>query len=94
MLGGWDCNSSVASLHQISNFVQTSKMADFAAYDAQFYGKRGAAAEDESKKAGGGGGGGGGAAAAHQAAGAGGLRADLQGIGDVLSKELAKGRKK
>jgi hypothetical protein len=37
ILGGWEYNSTVLALHQLSNHLQTNKMADFASYDAEFY---------------------------------------------------------
>ena len=45
VLSNWDFKSTVASLHQLSNFTNSKTMASFAAYDAQFQGnteKRGA----------------------------------------------------
>jgi len=37
ILHGWDHNSQVKSLHQLSNHIQSDKLADFASYDATYY---------------------------------------------------------
>ena len=37
VLAGWDHNSTVLSVHQLSNHIQSNKLADFASYDATYY---------------------------------------------------------
>ena len=37
ILHGWDHNSQVKSLHQLSNHIQSDKLADFARYYATYY---------------------------------------------------------
>ena len=37
ILKDWEYNSTVLALHQLSNHIQSEKLADFASYDAEFY---------------------------------------------------------
>ena len=74
ILGGWEYNSTVLALHQLSNHLQTNKMADFASYDAEFYkpqglGGRGSGGDNDNTPK---------------------LRDDLKNMGSIISKELKK----
>ena len=90
VLAKWDFRSTVASLHQLSNFTNSKTMASFAAYDAQFQGgnkqsKKQQQQQKKKKKTGTKGGVAGGEGGA--------LRADLSGIGRILEDDITRQEK-
>ncbi len=74
VLANWDYRSTVASLHQISNFTNSKTMASFAAYDAQFQGGNKQSKQNSNKFG----------------ADGKSLRADLSGIGRILEDDITR----
>jgi hypothetical protein len=75
VLDGWEFNSTVVALHQLSNHIKTKKLADFASYNAEFYKPQVDSGSGDNNEGYGG---------KIQ------LREDLKSMGKIISKELDK----